>query len=58
MLYIRKFIDLATSDKQDMPSNEDLKSSPYRCTECGQRFDSLGDMQRHITIEHMQKKVI
>jgi uncharacterized C2H2 Zn-finger protein len=41
---------------QEMASNEDLKSLLYRCSECGQRFNSLGDMQRHITIEHMQKK--
>lgn len=27
----------------------------YRCRACGKQFDSLGDMQRHILVEHHQK---
>jgi uncharacterized C2H2 Zn-finger protein len=27
----------------------------YRCLACGQKFESLGDMQRHIVVEHLQK---
>ncbi|AFU57574.1 zinc finger C2H2 domain-containing protein [Candidatus Nitrososphaera gargensis Ga9.2] len=26
----------------------------YRCRSCGQQFSSLGDMQKHILIEHFQ----
>lgn len=34
-----------------------LKISPqyYTCRQCGMKFDSFGDMQRHILVEHMQK---
>ena len=35
-------------------SNEDL-SQYYTCRSCGMKFDSFGDMQRHILVEHMQK---
>ncbi|MEO9294423.1 MAG: hypothetical protein ABI347_02355 [Nitrososphaera sp.] len=27
----------------------------YRCHACSQLFDTLGDMQRHIVVEHLQK---
>lgn len=27
----------------------------YRCRSCGRLFDTLGDMQRHIVVEHLQK---
>jgi hypothetical protein len=29
--------------------------SSFKCKICGMKFDSLGDMQRHTTIEHIQK---
>jgi hypothetical protein len=34
--------------------NENL-SKYYKCRSCGMSFDNLGDMQRHIMSEHMQK---
>jgi hypothetical protein len=34
--------------------NEDL-SKYFKCRSCGKQFDNLGDMQRHIMSEHMQK---
>jgi hypothetical protein len=39
-----------------LPENsaEDL-SQYYTCRSCGMKFDSFGDMQRHILVEHMQK---
>lgn len=30
-------------------------SNEYRCRACGAQFDSLGDMQHHILVEHHQK---
>ncbi len=33
---------------------EDL-SRYFKCRSCGKEFDSFGDMQKHIMIEHMQK---
>jgi hypothetical protein len=30
-------------------------SKYYTCRSCGRKFDSFGDMQRHILVEHMQK---
>ncbi len=33
---------------------EDL-SKYYSCRACGKHFDSFGDMQRHILLEHHQK---
>ena len=27
----------------------------FKCEICGKHFDSLGDMQRHTTVEHIQK---
>ena len=33
---------------------EDL-SKYFKCRSCGNQFDNLGDMQRHIMSEHMQK---
>ena len=30
-------------------------SKYYKCRSCGMQFDNLGDMQRHILVEHMQK---
>jgi hypothetical protein len=33
-------------------------SQYYTCRSCGMKFDSFGDMQRHILVEHMQKEDI
>jgi hypothetical protein len=30
-------------------------SKPFTCKKDGKQFDSLADLQKHITIEHMQK---
>ena len=27
----------------------------YKCRSCGQQFDSLGDMQKHVLLAHLQK---
>ena len=35
-------------------SNEDL-SEYDTCRSCGMKFDSFGDMQRHMLVEDMQK---
>ena len=31
------------------------EKTEYKCHTCGRRFDSLGDMQRHVVVEHLQK---
>ncbi|HEU4984704.1 MAG TPA: hypothetical protein VFT58_03610 [Nitrososphaera sp.] len=31
------------------------RKSEYRCFVCKQKFESLGDMQKHIVVEHLQK---
>jgi hypothetical protein len=38
-------------------SKEDvlLEAHSITCKLCNTKFDSLGDMQRHVLIEHMQK---
>jgi hypothetical protein len=38
-------------------SKEDvlLEGHSITCKLCNTKFDSLGDMQRHVLIEHMQK---
>ena len=40
-----------------MLSNEDalLEQRSTTCNLCDAKFDSLGDMQRHVLTEHMQK---
>ena len=30
-------------------------SKPFTCKKDGKEFNSLADLQKHITIEHMQK---
>jgi hypothetical protein len=42
------------STKGNPSYNEDL-SKYFKCRSCGKEFDSFGDMQKHIMIEHMQK---
>jgi hypothetical protein len=39
----------------DHDSPEEDFSKYYSCRTCGIRFDSLGDMQRHILLEHFQR---
>lgn len=40
-------------------TNSDSSSSSSRpkskCSVCGKEFENIGDMQRHTTVEHMQK---
>jgi DNA-directed RNA polymerase subunit RPC12/RpoP len=45
------------STQLDMPlSLPDNGSQEYKCKTCGKKFgDSLGDMERHILTEHMQR---
>jgi hypothetical protein len=31
------------------------RSKPFTCKKDGRQFDGLADLQKHITIEHMQK---
>jgi len=40
--------------KGNFTYDEDF-SKYFKCRSCGKEFDSLGDMQIHIMIEHMQK---
>jgi hypothetical protein len=42
------------STKED-PSYNEYLSRYFKCRSCGKEFDSFGDMQKHIMIEHMQK---
>ncbi|HVX02401.1 MAG TPA: hypothetical protein VHA09_04540 [Nitrososphaera sp.] len=32
-----------------------LKKTEYKCFSCGQIFGSLGEMQTHVVVEHLQK---
>ena len=41
--------------KKENKDLSDTLSEYYKCRSCGKQFDSLGDMQRHIMVEHMQK---
>ena len=43
-----------SSTVRDKNPTEDL-SRYYTCRSCGMKFDSFGDMQRHILVDHMQK---
>jgi hypothetical protein len=43
---------------EDKSIPEDMKeniSTHLVCRSCGMKFDNLGDMQKHITVEHHQK---
>ena len=42
------------SSEKGQQDNEDI-SKQYKCSSCGRQFDSLGDMQRHMMLEHVQK---
>ena len=33
-----------------------VNKTDYRCRACGQTFNSLGDMQRHIVTVHLQEQ--
>ncbi|MFL6309477.1 MAG: hypothetical protein ACJ70T_05725 [Nitrososphaera sp.] len=41
-----------TSTNSDSSSNSRPK---LKCSICGKEFENLGDMQRHTTVEHIQK---
>lgn len=42
--------------KGEVEEREGERLSKYfRCRSCGKAFDNLGDMQKHIMVEHMQK---
>jgi DNA-directed RNA polymerase subunit RPC12/RpoP len=45
------------SNQLDMPlSLPNNEPQEYKCKTCGKKFgDSLGDMERHILTEHMQR---
>ena len=37
-------------------NSESSSSHPkVKCSVCGKEFENVGDMQRHTTVEHMQK---
>jgi stress-induced morphogen len=40
-----------TSTNTDSSGNR----SKLKCSICGKEFENLGDLQRHITVEHIQK---
>jgi hypothetical protein len=42
-------------DKTRFNNVEKDISHNFTCRSCGMKFDSLGDMQKHITVEHHQK---
>ena len=46
-----------TADSFYMSSSDSgaTTHSKFTCKICGKTFDSLGDMQRHSTVEHIQK---
>ncbi|MFL6479682.1 MAG: hypothetical protein ACJ70Q_05875 [Nitrososphaera sp.] len=41
-----------TSTNSDSSNNSHPK---LKCSICGKEFENLGDMQRHTTVEHIQK---
>jgi stress-induced morphogen len=41
-----------TSNKSDPTSGN---RPNLKCSICGKEFENLGDMQRHTTVEHIQK---
>jgi hypothetical protein len=32
-----------------------MRKTQYRCWSCGRQFESLGDMQKHVLLVHLQK---
>jgi hypothetical protein len=47
---LRKKIMTSTKSDPTSGSRPNLK-----CSICGKEFENLGDMQRHTTVEHIQK---
>lgn len=39
----------------NFPKKQEDISENFTCRSCGMKFNSLGDMERHITVEHHQK---
>jgi hypothetical protein len=54
-----KFLLVISSKDVKMTStNSDSASSSrsnLKCSICGKEFENLGDLQRHTTVEHIQK---
>jgi transposase-like protein len=51
-----KALSYTTSNLLVMPLSLPRNGQEYKCKMCGKNFrDSLGDMQRHILTEHMQR---
>lgn len=46
---------LDTEMKPDRQSATVDLSEYLKCRACGMKFDSLGDLEIHLTVEHMQK---
>jgi uncharacterized C2H2 Zn-finger protein len=45
----------STLEDQNKDKDNENLSKYFRCRSCGKQFDNLGDMQRHIMSEHIQK---
>jgi hypothetical protein len=47
---------LSSAREEEHNNMDDENLSKYfKCRSCGMQFDNLGDMERHIMSEHMQK---
>src|SRR5215216_1815087 len=44
-----------SSKKPSVTRGHFLNRSKLKCSICGKEFENLGDMQRHTTVEHIQK---
>lgn len=51
---ISERVEKDLSHSPDSNNGEDI-SKYFKCRSCGKTFDNLGDMQKHIMIEHQQK---
>jgi hypothetical protein len=54
IIYIKPKMNDTNLSNSSTDARDDL-SKYYKCRSCGMQFDNLGDMQRHILVEHMQK---
>lgn len=45
--------DSKVNDEDNKPASEN--SQDTRCPVCGKKFDSVAEVQKHLTVEHMQK---
>lgn len=53
-LSYKRCMDFMATHDINQEHNENF-SNYLRCRSCGKMFDSFGDLQKHILIEHMQK---